>query len=537
MKKHLLIVSAMAVFALVGCSKNEGGGNLDPEAKTPISISTTITRATDTEFEDGDKIGLYVVNYNGSAHEIAAEGNHVTNADFSFNGTAWTPGEEIFWRDMVTHADFYAYYPFIETIADVNALPWAVATDQSDEADYWAGDFMWTKEADITPTTAAVPLQMKHILSNATVTVKGGTGFEEDVNLENANVELYFYGLKTAATIDLADGVVTPAGEATVVTPWKDVETTTTYRAMVIPQTIEAGKTLISVSVNNTVYPLVVEEGFTFEPSKKHNFTLTVNASKVNLSVEIVDWEEANLDNSDIGPMGQSKSVKLPSRSEEAVDSTEEPADMIWKAMTDAQIYGSYWGGSAPTEALQTDYPDVTYSNFKQAGFASPAQAQSGEWVYSDIWRIWDNYKTPDAGHNGVYTYMNSCWNSPDNAYPYSIFIDLGSVVQIDALRLYCRGGRADNNAPGKFNVWVSDDNTPENGILDGWVKVAEVDARVSTVGAWAYEVSYQNGYLVEFDSRTKPCRYVRFETLEDRAGKTSSSIAELEFFGVQHNF
>ena len=109
----------MAVFALVGCSKNEGGGNLDPEAKTPISISTTITRATDTEFEDGDKIGLYVVNYNGSAHEIAAEGNHVTNADFSFNGTAWTPGEEIFWRDMVTHADFYAYYPFIETIADV----------------------------------------------------------------------------------------------------------------------------------------------------------------------------------------------------------------------------------------------------------------------------------------------------------------------------------------------------------------------------------------------------------------------------------
>lgn len=534
MKKHLLIVSAMAVFALVGCSKNEGGGNLDPEAKTPISISTTITRATDTEFEDGDKIGLYVVNYNGSAHEIAAEGNHVTNADFSFNGTAWTPGEEIFWRDMVTHTDFYAYYPFIETIADVNALPWAVAANQSDEADYWAGDFMWTKNTDVTPTTTAVPLQMKHILSNATVTVKGGTGFEEDVNLENANVELYFYGLKTAATINLADGVVTPAGEATVVTPWKDVETTTTgegeeavtettttYRAMVIPQTIEAGKTLISVSVNNTVYPLVVEEGFTFEPSKKHNFTLTVNASKVNLSVEIVDWEEADLDNSDISPMGQAKSAVLP------VDT--------WSAMTDAQLYGSYWGGSSPTEALQAAYPGVTYSesSFKQAGSSDGTPLE----------RIWDRIKTEDSGaHAGIWTYMNSHWTSPNGqTYPFSIFIDLGSVVQIDALRLYCRGGRSESYTPGQFNIWVSDDNTPEDGILDGWTKVAEVDARHSVTGDWGYEVGYQYGYLVEFDNRTKPCRYVRFEAIADRNNgaydNSTTSIAELEFFGVQHNF
>ena len=524
MKKHLLIVSAMAVFALVGCSKNEGGGNLDPEAKTPISISTTITRATDTEFEDGDKIGLYVVNYNGSAHEIAAEGNHVTNADFSFNGTAWTPGEEIFWRDMVTHADFYAYYPFIETIADVNALPWAVATDQSDEADYWAGDFMWTKEADITPTTAAVPLQMKHILSNATVTVKGGTGFEEDVNLENANVELYFYGLKTAATIDLADGVVTPAGEATVVTPWKDVETTTTYRAMVIPQTIEAGKTLISVSVNNTVYPLVVEEGFTFEPSKKHNFTLTVNASKVNLSVEIVDWEEANLDNSDIGPMGQAKSVMLP------VDT--------WSAMTDAQIYGSYWGGTAPTEALQADYPGVTFS---ESGFKQVGSHSNGT---SNLEKIWDREKSEDTGqdHYGTWTYMNSCWNSPDGqTYPFSIFIDLGGVVQIDALRLFCRAGKSNESVPADFEIWVSDDSTPEDGILDGWTLVCTHNASGQT---WSYEEAYQYGHLAEFDNRTKPCRYVRFRATGDVsngdayvAGQKNISIAEIELFGVQHNF
>ena len=149
---------------------------------------------------------MYVVNYNGSAHALTADANHVNNVDFTFDGSAWTPSEEIFWRDMVTHADFYAYYPYTTPITDVNALPWEVKTIQSNEADYWAGDFLWTKKEDVTPTTAAVTLNMKHILSNATVTLVGGTGFESDPNLESANVELFFYGVKTAGTIDLATG-------------------------------------------------------------------------------------------------------------------------------------------------------------------------------------------------------------------------------------------------------------------------------------------------------------------------------------------
>ena len=547
---------AMALVAItVGCTKSEQGV-VDPNSKNPINISTTITRATDTEFEAGDKIGLYVVNYNGSAHALTADANHVNNMDFTYSTDpkAWTPGEEVFWRDMVPNADFYAYYPHIADITNVNALPWEVKAVQSDANDYWAGDFMWTKETKVTPTTQAVTLNMKHILSHATVTLVGGTGFEEDPNLESAEVELFFYGVKTAATIDLATGAVTATGNATVVSPWKTEVTTTTgegdeavtvtkdiYRAMIIPQTIEAGKTLISVSVNGVVYPLVVENGFTFEPGKKHNFTVTVNATKVNLTVEITDWEDVNLDNKDIAPTTNSKSAVIPSRKGEAEFSIEEPSDLIWKAMTDADIYGSYWGGTAPTAAFDADYKDsgMQYvdGSFKQARSAAASQDNSGNMVYSDMWRIWDNYISPDSGHNNVNTYMNSAWTSSDDTkYPYAIFIDLGSVVQIDALRLFCRGGRADNNAPGEIELWVSDDSTPANGILDGWVKACEHDTRVSTDWATNYVIPYVDGYEVTFP-RTKPCRYVRFVVKSDRKSATSSSIAEMKLYGVQHKF
>lgn len=495
-------------------------GGVNPDSKNPINISTSITRATDTEFEEGDKIGLYVVNYNGEAHALTADANHINNIDFTYSNSAWTPSVEIFWKDMVTHADFYAYYPYTANITNVNALPWAVSADQSNEDDYWAGDFMWTKEADITPTLDAVELTMNHILSNATITLVKGTGFTDE-NWDSAAVEVYLYGVKTSATIDLATGVVTAAGDATVVTPLATGEKA--YRAMVIPQTISSGKNLISVSVNNVVYPLTLEEDFTFEAGKKHNLQLTVNASKINLTVSIVDWESTEVSNKDITATSSSKSAELPVTS--------------WTAMTDAQIYGSYWNTetSSVTEALQTAYPGVTYSesSFKQAG------ASEG----TSLEKIWDRIKTEDSGtHAGIWTYMNSHWTSPDGqTYPFSIFIDLGSVVQLDALRLYCRGGRSETNTPGQFEIWVSDDNTPENGILDGWTLVCEEDARVSTVGEWGYEIGYQYGYLVEFDNRTKPCRYVRFKAIADRNngsyGNTTSSIAEIELFGVQHNF
>ncbi len=50
-----------------------------------------IARATDVTFEAGDKIGLYVVNYDGQqAGDLQNTGNHVNNMRFVYN-SSWTP--------------------------------------------------------------------------------------------------------------------------------------------------------------------------------------------------------------------------------------------------------------------------------------------------------------------------------------------------------------------------------------------------------------------------------------------------------------
>ena len=69
-----------------------------PSAKMPISISTNITRATETAFESGDKVGLFVVNRNtdGSQAALLTTGNYVDNMLYTYTNV-WTPATEIYW--------------------------------------------------------------------------------------------------------------------------------------------------------------------------------------------------------------------------------------------------------------------------------------------------------------------------------------------------------------------------------------------------------------------------------------------------------
>ena len=82
-------ILACSLLALAACSS---GSSSDPipstgqeSKKMPIHISTSVdTRVINNSFEEGDNIGLFVVNYNadGSAATLKATGNHVDNMKF-----------------------------------------------------------------------------------------------------------------------------------------------------------------------------------------------------------------------------------------------------------------------------------------------------------------------------------------------------------------------------------------------------------------------------------------------------------------------
>ena len=151
--KHI-IMSACAVM-LCACSSENGVDDVpvtpppppEPVEQLPIRISSMPeARALDNDFETGDRIGVFVVNRNadGSAVGLKTQGNYIDNSMYTFHGT-WTSAVQEYWKDDITHADFYMYYPYTATIASVEALPWSVKTDQRQANCSSARPLMWRR--------------------------------------------------------------------------------------------------------------------------------------------------------------------------------------------------------------------------------------------------------------------------------------------------------------------------------------------------------------------------------------------------------
>lgn len=277
MKKFFFLAALAAT--LVSCDNIEISVPQPEEQKIPISISTTLTRATDSAFEAGDKVGIFVVN---EPNTLATSGNHVDNMGFTYS-SKWTPDTPIYWLDQTTKADFYCYYPYAEA-ASTTAHSFATKADQSSLANYKASEFLWGKTTGVTPTEEAVNITTNHTFSNALVILKPGDGFTE-ATLAAATKSVKICGVKTGATINLATGVATANGNATEVTPYLDGAQ---YRALIVPQVTAEGA-LIVVTVDGVDYTL--SRSMTFKANKQHKFTVTLNKVSNGVNVGIGGWE------------------------------------------------------------------------------------------------------------------------------------------------------------------------------------------------------------------------------------------------------
>ena len=96
-----LWIVACAVTVLASCNDKK---QTEPFLPGKLSIEPIITKATEVNFEAGDKIGLTV------SPEGAAE-NYADNACLTFASEVFTSDLE-WYADVYTKADLYAYYPY-----------------------------------------------------------------------------------------------------------------------------------------------------------------------------------------------------------------------------------------------------------------------------------------------------------------------------------------------------------------------------------------------------------------------------------------
>ena len=311
MRKQLLTILAMALCVLSGCS-DEDMFSSSPTGVQPLRLSgqieqENVTRANDYGFVGGDRMGVYVVDrVNGEAGELGVSGNHADNYALTLDGVTgqWTGNAALYWKDEQTAIDIYGYYPYDNAMESITEHVFTVQADQSAEggdgemSGYEKSDFLWTKKANVQPTSEVIYLNFKHRLAGIKVVLQQGDGFlAEEWNKLKCNVTIENTAL--SAYIDMRTGAATalePDGKHIIAAPQgEDI-----YRAVTIPQTVAGGKTLIGVTLDGIPYKYVREESTQLQQGKLHVFTLRVDKKENGdyslslVSQSIEPWENDN---------------------------------------------------------------------------------------------------------------------------------------------------------------------------------------------------------------------------------------------------
>ncbi|WP_440433216.1 fimbrillin family protein [Prevotella sp.] len=309
-----LYIAAVSFF-LLACSSGAENGVDDeptppqpekPTVRIPIGISTSITRVTETAFESGDRIGLYVVNLNddGSHNDLKPSGNYVDNMRYTYSYSAWspdetvywTPDETVYWKDNKTCADFYLYYPYQAAHVNENPMVFKVEADQSNVNSYKNSDVIIGSTLNVAPSQTTVYIASKHVMSQVIIDLKPGEGFT-DASLAASDVKVTLNIPAVSANIDLATGKVKPImnydGESLTMTPMTPYKDGNVYRVIVVPQEV-AQTNLIKVNVGGSDF--LFSKDFNFESGKSYTFNVTLAKESSGLNATITGWDSDGVD-------------------------------------------------------------------------------------------------------------------------------------------------------------------------------------------------------------------------------------------------
>ena len=268
MKRYLSI--SLAVLAIAACQKP-----VQPEvAPGKVLIEPVITKATEVNFETGDKIGFTMTKVNGA--EAYAD-----NAALTFDGTVFS-GDLKWYADAYSEADVYAYYPY-----NANGTPAAYAAVLDQTAGIAQADFMAAAKKGVLPTPNAITMVFKHLMTKLVINIDNQSGAEVNA--------VKILGGDAACDIDLPNLAVLPAsgGMSTELTEITAYEATAgkVWKAIVIPQTVKLSVEVSLSSGKKITQPLA-------EMTLKSGGQYSINARLlqdnmiVSASGEIENWTD-----------------------------------------------------------------------------------------------------------------------------------------------------------------------------------------------------------------------------------------------------
>lgn len=214
MKKILTFMFAAALLASCQQEENETT-TIDTNGR--ITIAPIITRATEVDFEDTDQIGVTITQSNDFVY--------ASNKLMTYNNGVFT-GDLLWYPEGNNKSQIVAYYPY-----DAAGAPTSFTVKADQTTGYGASDLIAASKSDVLPSTNAVVMNFKHILTKLVINVENDT--QSDIS------SVVLKGSIPTATLDLPALSVTADESATATDITAQVVTANkAYRAIVIPQTV-----------------------------------------------------------------------------------------------------------------------------------------------------------------------------------------------------------------------------------------------------------------------------------------------------------
>lgn len=262
------------------------------------------TRAAETAWEAGDKIGVYMVVGNSETIYKDEDNTEGENMPYTFNdgtnyetyGTTYrlfsSDKKKIYLSD--TNLDVYGYYPYAAKKSDgvSDVVPTAIEINVSDQTSQKAIDLMRAKASNVNNERASIELLFQHRLSKLVFNLKQGEGLLVDELKDASYLGMTMEDQYTTATYNIyTDDFASPSGRQDII-PVRAASAPTgyvrTYEAIVLPN--RAGNTAADRTVTITFYrktkdqitnTFIIPGSTYFDPGYKYVFNVTVNATTI----------------------------------------------------------------------------------------------------------------------------------------------------------------------------------------------------------------------------------------------------------------
>lgn len=273
---QFLALASIAALAMGSCSNDDMGLVGDSnELRVNGTINEIKTRATDTEFQSNDQIGVSVA---GGAQNVL----------YAFNGTDFTAAEPIKVKEAV---QVTAYYPYSASLEESNEIDFNVSSDAN-------VDFLFAPAVSVSAENATANFRFSHKMTKLAFTL-------EDADDQFVNDETFTVSIKEVVVdgkFNAATGVVTPGSTTGSIT--KDI-TTASPVSIILPSYSEANQSEIEVQVGVSTgefYTAKITPALAAGTQYNVTLTISANSSDMDASGSITDWEKEEMGSVDMTP-------------------------------------------------------------------------------------------------------------------------------------------------------------------------------------------------------------------------------------------